>query len=831
MTRHRQAYARGEDRSLRPSPDHAERSGRHRAGTALLLVVGTVLPQAFLFGPSLTGAKILLPLDLLKRPGVYLPASQDATAGVSGDVSLLDEIVYYEPARRFAAREFRAGRLPLWTPYIYAGAPFAVWAKYSPYNVLYYAFPSPKTLPWIQLVQSLVAATGAYLFFRMALSAGRWPALIGAWVYPLTGYFVLWQVFPATFVVSWLPWLLLAAECAVLRPAGWGGPALAIATALTLLSGPIDIAGQQLLACGIYAVWRLVQLHAPGSATRLLPRAAAVVVAAWILGFLLAAPYVLPLVEYARTGVRAEERAAGKLERPPLGLGELPQIVLPEVYGTTQPKCVRLVPVNRQESSAATYTGLVATLFLAPLAWSSRRHWGFNALWAALAFVALSWTLDVPGMVTILGRWPLNMMSHNRFVFVAAFALLALAVTGLDAPQRARIDRRWWFALPIAALIALGAWCFYRASVPPEALTTQLNRRLASGVDSRQIAEIGRTFLFYYAGAAVLCLIALVAWIAVAVGASPRRWSRGIVIVWLFELLWHAHGVSPQVDPSLYYPRLPVLEQLSSVPERVMTARTLPANLHEMLGLRDVLGYDGVDPKRVVEVLELAADPQYKGSLNYARVQWYMPKIFVADDGEIKLPGVLDMLGVRYVVFQGEPPEDFVPAMQGDGYWVIENPGALPRAWVPARVERVDEEHALRRLAVPEFDPRAVAYTTRALDLPAHQSGSAAVLSEVPGRVTLALNMETPGLVVLADSWDPGWSARIDGRPVEITRINHMLRGVVAPAGSSTLEFRYRPASVVHGGEAMAVGLAALALWMGALARARHRSSMRRDSN
>jgi len=795
-----------------PRDDPPEPVIRSRPRIAALLVAGVVLPQVVLFGPSLMGWKILLPLDLLTRPGVYLPQGPKEAAAPRGDVSLLDEVVYYEPARRFAAKEFRAGRLPLWTPYSYAGTPFAVWAKYSPYNALYYAFPSPRTLPWIQLVQSIVAAGGAYLFFRMVLSVGRWPALIGAWVYPLTGYFVLWQVFPSTFVVSWLPWILLATDRTVRRPAGWGGPALAGVTALTLVSGPLDIAGQQLLACGIYAAWRLLQLHPPTRTAGRLPRAAAAVVGAWILGFLLAAPYVLPLMEYARTGVRVAERGAGKLERPPRGLGELPQIVLPEVYGTTQPKCVRLVPFNRQESSAATYTGLVATLFLAPLAWNSRRHRAFNALWAVLAFVALGWTLDVPGMVTLLSRWPLNMMSHNRFVFVASFAILALAVTGLDAPVHRRIDRRWWFAVPIVALIALGAWCAYRALVPSEALTIQLGRRLASGLDARQAAEIERTFVTYYAAGTFLCLIALAAWFAVSAGNPPRRWWRFMCVVWMAELVWHAHGVSPHVDPSLYYPRLPILERLSAVSDRVMTARGVPANIHEIHGLRDVLGYDGVDPRRVIEVLELAGDRRYRGALNYARVQWYMPLILASDEGGVELPGVLDMLNVGYVV----------PAMQGDGYWAVKNRRALPRAWVPERVEHADDELTLRRMAAPEFDPRAVAYAGRPMNVPGRQSGSAEIVSEVPTRVTLALNMDTPGLVVLADSWDPGWRARLDGHRVEVTRVNHMLRGVVAPAGSSMLEYRYRPASFVGGRAAMVAGLTALAIWMvAAAARAR----------
>ena len=59
--------------------------------------------------------------------------------------------------------------------------------------------------------------------------------------------------------------------------------------------------------------------------------------------------------------------------------------------------------------------------------------------------------------------------------------------------------------------------------------------------------------------------------------------------------------------------------------------------------------------------------------------------------------------------------------------------------------------------------------------------------------------METAGLVVLADRWDIGWRAYLDGRPVPILQANHALRGVVVPAGTGTLEFRYQPASFAWG--------------------------------
>jgi hypothetical protein len=54
-------------------------------------------------------------------------------------------------------------------------------------------------------------------------------------------------------------------------------------------------------------------------------------------------------------------------------------------------------------------------------------------------------------------------------------------------------------------------------------------------------------------------------------------------------------------------------------------------------------------------------------------------------------------------------------------------------------------------------------------------------------------------LVVLADRWDIGWKAYLNGRPAPILCVNHILRGVEVPAGAATLQFRYEPASFAWG--------------------------------
>ncbi|HZY87414.1 MAG TPA: hypothetical protein VFE78_21435, partial [Gemmataceae bacterium] len=753
------------------------------------------------------GAKILLPLDLLALEGYYLPATAEYRSVLPHDYALSDQVLNYEFSRRFASAEFRAGRVPLWSPDCFAGAPFAHFGKYSPFSLVYYCFPSPVTLAWLQLLKSLVAGVGAYLFFRRVLHVGYWPAAFGAWAYPLTGFFVLWQGYPLTFVTAWFPYVLLATDSAVRRPRGWGGPALAVLTCLTVLSGHADVAGLVLLASAAYAVWCLFDAHGR-RLTRGHAAGACAVGCGWALGLLLATPYLLPLLEYVREGDRMIRRQAGATERPGQGLTALPQAVLPEVYGSTRRGSAYVLPEGNQlESAAATYTGLLATLLLAPLAWCSPRHRSVNLLWVTLGLFAFAWALDVPGVATLLGAPLLNLLSYNRFVFVTSFALLALAVVGLDVLRQGGPGRRWWFALPAAVLLLLGGWCVYRSSHLPEPVATEIEAALARGErlpgvrGLEDVQQIRETFTRYYAAGAVLCGLGLASWLLVCL--PPRlRPGLGAALGALAvgELLWSAYGVNPQSDPSLYYPPVPALVRLAEMPPgRILGVGCLPPNLNQSHGLRDIRGYDGIDPRRLVALLNINRDPSFPCP-EYARTQWYVPLVERTAEGRTKLPPVLNMLNVRYLIFRAPPPTTARPLLHQDDYWVVENPDALPRAYVPRRVEVVpNERYMLRRLAEKDFDPRRVAYVDRPVRLPEDCRGSAEVVEEVPGRVTVSADMETAGLLVLSDLWFTGWRAYRDGEPVPVLRANHALRGVALRAGRSTVVFRYEPASFTRG--------------------------------
>jgi uncharacterized membrane protein YfhO len=144
------------------------------------------------------------------------------------------------------------------------------------------------------------------------------------------------------------------------------------------------------------------------------------------------------------------------------------------------------------------------------------------------------------------------------------------------------------------------------------------------------------------------------------------------------------------------------------------------------------------------------------------------------------------------------------------------NSNALPRVFIPRGVELVaDDQARLAKLAAEEFDAREVAYVESPVDLPNPCRGTASIVEEIPTRIKVSVQMETPGLVVLADLWDKGWQAYLNGQRLPILRTNHAIRGVVVPAGSGTLEFRYAPASFAWGLRLSGLAGVALVTWVG----------------
>ncbi len=71
------------------------------------------------------------------------------------------------------------------------------------------------------------------------------------------------------------------------------------------------------------------------------------------------------------------------------------------------------------------------------------------------------------------------------------------------------------------------------------------------------------------------------------------------------------------------------------------------------------------------------------------------------------------------------------------------------------------------------------------------------------GRAAVQIRMRAPGIAVLSASFDPGWRATVDGKPVPARMVAPALVAADIPAGTHAVTFQY----VGYGGYAVLFAL------------------------
>ena len=78
-------------------------------------------------------------------------------------------------------------------------------------------------------------------------------------------------------------------------------------------------------------------------------------------------------------------------------------------------------------------------------------------------------------------------------------------------------------------------------------------------------------------------------------------------------------------------------------------------------------------------------------------------------------------------------------------------------------------------------------------------SGDAAIVAAEPESIIVETGAARPGILVLTDTFYPGWRVTVDGAPASLLRANYLFRGVYVPAGAHRVEFTYHPAPFQRG--------------------------------
>jgi hypothetical protein len=696
----------------------------------------------------------------------------------------------------------RHGHLPLWDDRGFGGRPLVGNPQaglFYPPTWLAWVSGAPSALGWLTVGHLLFSGLGAYRLSR-TLGMGGWGSLTASWCVQASPY-VLAQVFeghyPHVWAACWYPW---AFDAALRLGRGQPGsaPTLALILAATFLAGHPQEGYYLLIALGALA------------ARESLGRAAA---GRWGDAFRLGWGWALALG--LTVGLVAVELIPDAMAQPWALKGAKLSLHLAGRYHLYPVNALQLFSPNALGGPAEyfgheNYWESVTSIGLVPLilavvgaAWGGNRRASRGWLILVLASIvfasgrklglfALMFDL-VPGMDRF--RVP------SRSLFLASLGASVLAGMGVDA-LRTRVEEAKGWARLARRSVVVGLVL---------ALVVLIGGQRGSSQGLDRIKEIDRfTLGLGRLARDPVFFAALVVPAGLLVLGSRRPEHRKTIaaalgVLGLVELGVHGHNLIVTTPASRFLGLDPIGEALQSArpsglePPRIRAVDALYDDLRAgQLGLTKTNVNDSFQIQHAADLYQSLYhlfDDRMKARTGP------MDQAVAADRLQLRQT-VLDRMNVSLLVDDHLDPLAPWPLVasgtwQGSTFAVHRNPSALPRAYiVPRALPPGEDEAILRRFR--EVDPRsAVLMAADPLGpeaSPRQPFTPAEWASTDPDRVVVRVETQAPGLLVVADTWMPGWSATVDGQPTPVLRGNHAQRVVPLPkAGRHEILLTYYP--------------------------------------
>ncbi len=673
----------------------------------------------------------------------------------SPDLSYLDL-----PRLQFQAGEWRHLRFPLWDPNHWIGQPFLgqVTGAAYPANWLLGVFPfregklNVDVVHWYFVLIHFQAALFCYLLCR-DWKRSRAASVLGAAVFSFGGFLGCTDWPQILNGALWLPLVFLFLFRALrgeraLFSAAMSGALLGVAW----LSGHHEVPiYSTVVVAGIWvvAIWR-------GAAWRL-------GVVAGLSLFLIAAGQIVPAQEYAQLS----KRWAGMPD--PIAWNEpIPYQVHQEF--SWSPTAVLGIVTPRPEVHVTPFVGIMAFgLALLGVYHGWRRRPQVRILvmvGLAGVFLALATSNFLHGVLysvlPVFGKARVP----ARALALFSFGIAPLVAFGFDA-----LGRRGsvWLGRTILGLAVIGGAIY-------GALTLGVGQVSNAAMVTAMMATLGAALL---AG-----------WRA---GTVTRGWLGVAVVVMVTVEIGNVSGAA--MASRVSKERAGFLDRLFQHGDIVNFLRAQPGPLRVEVADADV-PYNFGDWHGVPTTAGYGAS----GTTNLVELERHRPR-------------TQDLMGANFYLSKTPSRPELVLALAGEsGVNLYRNPMALPRAWTVHAVTQVPSYAHLRmRLEAAEFVARREAMMLGVpplLEACAGEGEEARLVSlSSPNRVRIEVKMECRGLVVLSDTYFPGWTAKVDGRVVEILEVYGALRGVVVEKGDHRIEMVYRPWSAMLGGGLSLLGM------------------------
>lgn len=704
------------------------------------------LRQQSVYGPLLGAILAVAPYAVFLLPNDDVIASGDYTN-------------YQLPAREFARDELFAGRLPLWCQYLSCGTPIHATQQagfaYFPVTIAVLVLGANAGLKFNVFLHVLFCYFGQYKLARL-FGVSRAASVFAAIVACQSG-FLVYHLLEGhlTLVLEYalIPWFFWALVRFLRRPRAKTSVALAAFVALLAVGGQPQLLYYCLLIGGLWgvgSVWR-------GDASTHRVAAIAWGVAGALVAVLLSAIQTAPTWELMNDGYFVSER--GSLEyasgHAAMSIDSL-SFWCPYFMGSRLAEIPEYGHPGGFFHERTNYLGLaVPLLALLGLATKVERwQWPMAGLVLLCVLIAVGPATPLFGALGAVVPGLFSFRCPARMLAIVAILAPVLAARGLDSWI---LQRPWEGGRRLLAAVAL-AW--FAASILLDSIFYLVD------LGEPYIAYVEQTVFPQFVVAASLTLVVVGLILALPAIGKRSQTLAYLLLIWVtVNDLWITNGRYVRLAPPRPFGELPTAE---------------PADPHVRI----------VDAPDYPEIIEL--------NLRYSCLvpvaignRWTS---VVTDEGGVEPQSIRRMHeGIVRNTLPALPAASCTWLWKGGPWQPVE--AALPRArFVPQEAEELCAI-ALTEISEEQVERLHAAATPCSID------------ADLGRTLTVSVTAPTDGVVVLADTFYPGWKCRSQGEELEIRPAHGAFRAVSVPAGQHTLIFSYEPWSHLLGLLLTIVGL------------------------
>ncbi|MCL4359644.1 YfhO family protein [Patescibacteria group bacterium] len=730
-------------------------------------------------------------------PGNYLVAwyepfktvtSRGASLGIAHKAVADDVFRHIYPMKLLASDLMRRGQFPLWNPYNGAGEPLLAVLHpgfFNPFSFLMNVFPPMTGWSFYIIFQELLLVIFMYAYGR-SIRLAPFAAMIGAVTLGFSGL-VLARLIYGDYLYS-LAGLLVLLVLFERRRRGrrYAVFLIPFVTAFMIVSVQPQITMYLFLFFVLYVLAFTPQWKTVLGIAGLLG-----------LGAGISAFQMLPTLElYFHANVTAAS-SAFIFDRFLLPIGQFVTVAIPNYFGNQG---------TYNWWGTGDYTETVMSFGLIPLYFAalsvlSRKY--RRLVWFGFGMIALTilFALDWP-FTHALYRIPLPVISTSiptRIFILTTLAVSMLAAIGAQRFAGSGRGTRVFrvvslFSAGIAGILAI-TFIAYLRHWPCPSIEVWNCRTVAL----RNTVFEGGIFL------AVMSTVAVLSRLGKRTGAVT-----GIILLLALIGLgcYNAGKIIPFSARDRVFPEAAPFTALvhAAGVNRVfgIGQAAIPTDFATQYRFSDPDYYDPLYIRRYGELVSFANTGSRTGGLLRSDVilnHEAAPGAAVAQ----RRDRLLDILGVSMLLYK----TDEVPVSGGarpvwqDADWYIRRrPTAYPRAFLVNHsvVER-GPDRILKTLLDPSFSPRTTAILEADTGYPVDEraSGSATIRLYTPNSIEITTRATGSTLLVLSDTYYPGWRAAVDGHETPIYRADYAFRAIRIDGGTHSVRFFYAPDSFRYG--------------------------------